>query len=55
MDTNELLYHTETPYNIAKHLIVPKRVRWWAVSNEWVEMNIHTLLFMKYTHTHYSL
>ena len=47
MDTNELLYHTETPYNIAKHLIGPKRVRWWAVSNEWVEMNIHTRRFVK--------
>ena len=51
MDTNELLYHTETPHNIAKHLIVPKRVRWWAVSNKQVEMNIHTTLYEIHTYT----
>ena len=39
MDTNELLYKQKWAYNIAKHLIVTKREKWWALRNELVEMN----------------
>ena len=45
MDTNELLYQIEIAPCIAKHLMVTKRERWWAIRNEHVLMNIHTLLF----------
>ena len=47
MDPNELLYKQKQLYNIAKHLIVTKREMCWAVRNELVEMNTHTLLFMR--------
>ena len=46
MDTNELLYQTEIAPGIAKHHMVTKRERWWAMRNEQVEMNIYTLLFI---------
>ena len=29
MDTNELLYQIERPQNIAKHLMVTNKERWW--------------------------
>ena len=46
MDTNELLYQKEIAPRIAEHVMVTKREKWWAVRNEQVEMNIHTLLFI---------
>lgn len=46
MDPNELLYKQKQLYNIAKHLIVTKRERWWAMRNEQVLMNTHTPLFI---------
>ena len=46
MDTNELLYQKEIAPRIAEHVMVTKRERWWAMRNEQVLMNIHTLLFI---------
>jgi len=43
------------PHNIAKHLMVTKREKWWAMRNEKVLMNIYTLLFKIINKDPYSI